>query len=111
MKHILITSVTIVITALFASCSGSDNAQADGSASLTEEQRNEAANKGATAARAIINATDSLEIQAKLLDARAKQSEYVTQKRAAEAEVFDTAFIHTLRAVRPDIAKEIESQD
>ncbi|MCM1320420.1 MAG: hypothetical protein NC217_08610 [Muribaculaceae bacterium] len=112
MKKLLIIPLFLAAMAIAPGCSGSDNGQSvqtPNSGSLTEEQRNAAAEKGRRAARELINIDpqDTLGMQNKLMEARAVQSEYVSQKRAAEAEVFDTVFMHTLHAVRPDIYNDI----
>lgn len=69
-----------------------------------------AVSDGRVAARALINLnpTDTLAIQTALIDARSRQSEYVTSGKKDAAEAFDTAFIHTLRAVRPEVAAAVE---
>lgn len=109
MKLNIIIAVAVLAIGGVA-CSGSDEKTTAAGASLTQEQETEAVNKGRMAARALINVKDddTLGMQSKLLEARAIQSGYITAGNKAQAEVFDTAFIHTLRAVRPDIAREVE---
>lgn len=106
----IIISMACMAFAL-GSCSGSDSKGGENQ-KLTEEEVTEAVNSGRTAARALINVspTDTFGMQSKLLEARSIQSRYVSAGKKAQAEVFDTAFIHTLRAVRPDLAQEIEAQ-
>lgn len=67
--------------------------------------------EGRTAARSFINTEglDTMAIQEKLMDARARQSSYASSHQREAAEAFDTAFISTLRTVRPDLARDIES--
>lgn len=105
---------SIIIPALLALASC-------GSAQQNETERGEAEAadieaaimQGRTTARAFINIdpTDTFALQNALLEARARQSEHVTAGRRAHAEAFDTAFIHTLRAVSPDVARAVESAD
>lgn len=113
MKHkSILASLLAAGAVMLASCGSSDSAtdsmivtgeaeQADVEAAIIE---------GRTAARALINvpATDTLALQNKLLEARASQSKYVTAGNTRHAEAFDTAFIQTLRAVRPDVARAVE---
>lgn len=110
LNNIICVAVSAVLALGCVCCSGSDSGNGNGSQTLSAEEQTEAVNKGRLAARALINvaADDTLGMQSKLLEARAIQSSYLTAGRKAQAEVFDTAFIHTLRAVRPDIAREIE---
>lgn len=92
-------------------CSGSGSVGEGGAEQpLTPEQQKEAVDKARVAARALVDISvdDTLGMQNGLLKARAIQSDYMTSGHKAQAEVFDTAFIHTLRAVRPDIAREVE---
>lgn len=113
-KSILSGTCLVILAALTTACSaGGDGAQGAGGASVSEQQKQEAVNKGRTAARALINVneSDSFGIQGKLLEARAMQSQYVTDGRKVEAEIFDTAFIHTLRAVKPELARQIEANN
>ena len=67
--------------------------------------------QGRTAARSFLDAdpSDTLALQDKLLEARAIQSKYVTAGQHDHAEAFDTAFIHTLRAAKPEVARAIEA--
>lgn len=110
LNNIICVAVSAVLGLGSVCCSGSDSGKGSGSQPLSAEEQAEAVNKGRLAARALINvaADDTLGMQSKLLEARAIQSGYITSGRKAQAEVFDTAFIHTLRAVRPDIAREVE---
>lgn len=96
--------------ALTACSSGGDNnTTAEGNEKAPTDIET-AVNDGRIAARALINIdpTDTLAVQTALIDARSRQSEYVTAGKKDAAEAFDTAFIHTLRAVSPKVATEIE---
>lgn len=113
MKNVLLIIVSAAVGICLLSCSASDtksDTQGGEQTVISEQQKQQAAEKGWAAARELINAKDTFDLHAGLIKARAIQSEFVTQKRKLEAEAFDTAFIHTLRAVRPDIAREIEEQ-
>lgn len=115
MKKLLIISAFIAAFSFLPACSGSEDGRTvntPNSGTLTDEQVNAAAERGRKAARELINVDpmDTLGMQNKLLEARAILSEYVTEKRAAEAEVFDTVFMHTLQAVRPDIYNDIRQE-
>jgi len=48
---------------------------------------------------------DTVELQQLLLEARANQSKYVTAGKEDCAAAYDSAFISTMRTVRPDIYK------
>jgi len=64
-----------------------------------------ARNAGRDAARSFINRNfkDSLEMQQELVEAGTRRAKYDTLPRSREA--FDSAFISTIRTVRPDVAK------
>ena len=64
--------------------------------------------KGREAARVFVNTTwkDTVQLQRQLLEANAKRSEFDGQEKAVAA--FDSAFISTVRTVRPDVAAELE---
>ena len=51
--------------------------------------------------------TDSLQLQRSLLEAKAKHSKYIIEKKQECADAFDSTFVSTLRSVRPDLANEI----
>lgn len=74
----------------------------------TPEQIEEAHVAGREAARVFVNRTwrDTLEMQEQLIEASVKGSEFdsVPVCRAA----YDSAFISTVRTVRPDVAAELE---
>lgn len=107
--NIIICAIALPVMAC-VSCSRKDADRGTGAPAVSAEQQTEAVTKARVAARALINLADddTLGMQSKLLEARAIQSGYITAGNKGLAEVFDTAFIHTLRAVRPDIAREIE---
>lgn len=51
---------------------------------------------------------DTLELNKKLLDVRARQSKYTIDKKTKCAAEFDSAFVSTLRTVNPELARDIE---
>lgn len=67
---------------------------------------------GRSAARAFINKTwnDSIELQNHLLEARTKRVPYDTVDKPHCRAAFDSAFVATIRTVRPDIAKALEKK-
>lgn len=54
--------------------------------------------------------TDTMTMQRSILEARAKQSKYVMDKKPECVAAFDTAFVSTIRSVRPDLAREISGK-
>lgn len=63
---------------------------------------------GREAARAFVNRNykDSLELQHQLVEAGSRRSKYDTLPQSLAA--FDSAFISTVRTVRPEVAAELE---
>lgn len=68
--------------------------------------------EGRSAARAFINKTwnDSIELQNHLLEARTRRIPYDTVDKPECRAAFDSAFVSTIRTVRPDIAKALEKR-
>ncbi|MCH5232413.1 MAG: hypothetical protein J1E78_02160 [Muribaculaceae bacterium] len=52
--------------------------------------------------------TDSVKLQRALLDAKAKQSQYIINGKSQCAEAFDSAFISTIRTVNPQLARKLQ---
>lgn len=52
--------------------------------------------------------SDSLELNSQLLDVAVVRGRYTEEKRYEERDAFDSAFISTVRAVRPGLADRIE---
>lgn len=67
--------------------------------------------EGREAARVFVNRPwrDTVELQSSLLEARARQSKYVRAHKPQSAAAFDSAFVSTLKTVRPDVARELEA--
>lgn len=51
---------------------------------------------------------DTTKLQRALLDAKAKQSQYLINGKPECAAAFDSAFISTIRTVRPSLAKKLQ---
>lgn len=87
-----------------SSCSKTDKAAED--AADTEA----AIIEGREAARIFVqrNWKDTTELQGLLLEARTRQSKYRMAGKERSAQAFDSAFVSTLRTVRPDIARELD---
>lgn len=78
----------------------------------TEAEIEAAMMQGRTTAREFVNTqwSDTLELMNHLLKAKAKQSQYVINKKPRSAEAFDSAFISTVRSVDPELAATIATQ-
>lgn len=99
----------IISLPLFAlSCSGGGSNDGTQLPPESPEMLEAARNSGREAARVFVNTVwkDTLEIQRQLLESRVKKSDYAGHP-ACEA-AFDTAFISTVRTVRPDVAAELD---
>lgn len=107
--YLLLLSAAIALSACSNSGSGSD------SASVTPESQADieaATIQGRNVAREFINRDwkDTLELQTLLLEIQVKhRDKYILDKHPAQAEAFDSAFIQTIRTVRPSLANEIAS--
>jgi hypothetical protein len=108
--YLLLLPAAIALSA----CSGSNTASGSDSAATAESQADiEAATiQGRNVAREFINRDwkDTLELQTLLLEIQVKhRDKYILDKHPAQAEAFDSAFIQTIRTVRPSLADEIAS--
>lgn len=102
--------IPVILGIVSAGCS--ENAERV-SARETAEQIQEAGLAGRDAARHIMirEITDTMELMNMLLEARAKSSQYEMEGRMKEKAAFDTAFISTIRTVKPDLATAIEQKN
>lgn len=103
-------AIILLALPLLCACSSKDVKQVENGEA--ESANIEAAiMEGRTAARSFISAdpADTFALQKKLVEARAIQSKYIQAKHPEHAEAFDSAFIGTLRAVNPDVARSIEA--
>lgn len=103
MKKIL--CMAILLAALTA-CKGTERAES------VEAAVEAAQMEGRTAAREFVNAQwkDTMELQKRLLEVRSRQSKYVENKMPEAAAAFDTAFVNTLKTVRPDVARHLDKR-
>ncbi len=106
LKKGIITCGAVLCVIAFAACSGTERTEA------VTAQIEAAQMEGREAAREFVNAEwpDTMALQKKLLEVRSRQSKYVEKKQPEAAAAFDTAFVHTLRTVRPDIARELDKK-
>lgn len=105
MNKILILASIIF---LLASCgSNKDNQQTE-----STEDIETAIIQGRGAARRVINRQfdDSMAFQSAILEANAGKSKYQMQKKPKCEAAFDSAFLSTIRTVRPDLAKLLEKK-
>lgn len=68
--------------------------------------------QGRTDARRIINREfkDSMEFHGALLEANAHKSVYAIENHPRCQAAYDSAFISTIRTVRPDLARQLSSR-
>ncbi len=103
-RQALVAGMVAVAICSLAGCGG------DKAAKSYDAEIEAARMEARRAAREIVTvaANDSLELERRLLDAKAIQSRYLIEKRQDCAAAFDSAFISTIRAVRPDIAEKLK---
>ncbi|MDE7381368.1 MAG: hypothetical protein K2N03_04485, partial [Muribaculaceae bacterium] len=53
------------------------------------------------------NWRDTMELQNHLLEAKSIQSKYVKDKKTRCAQAFDSAFVETMKTVRPELARQL----
>jgi hypothetical protein len=106
MKKILF--LLSILTLSFTSCSNEEKAE-NVAAEETAEQMEDPVIAGRNAAKVFINREwkDTLELQNMLLEAKSKQSKYIINGEPEKAAQFDSAFISTIKTVRPSLAREI----
>lgn len=98
-----------LLALLTISCSEkAEQVSADEMAAQVED----AFNAGREAAKPFLNKEfkDTLELQNMLLEARSESSDYEIAGNPKAKAAFDSAFVATLRTVRPDIARAIETK-
>lgn len=107
--------LTISFSAATISCKHTEESE-DVEAYEEAEQVIDAANdmeraeiEGRNAAREFVgkNLPDTMSIQQALLDVKSRQSKYTLKNKSRESAAFDSAFVRTLKTVRPDIAREL----
>lgn len=112
MKKLLYLSLIGVCSLSFflplSSCKGGMKGVEEGEETQAEIEA--AMMEGRAAARAFINKswTDTLQLQNNLLEARSKRIPYDTVDKPHCRAAFDSAFVSTIRTVRPDVAKALK---
>lgn len=103
-RNILFVAVCSLSALVFTDCGDKNNKHRE-----SEEEIMEAVADGRNAARVFVNRewNDTMELQKQLLEAKARQSRYLIDNRPESAEAFDTAFISTIRTVRPDLYRHL----
>ena len=98
----------ILAALLMPSCSR----KAEQVSAMETADQMEAAKAGREAAKKIItkNWTDTMQLQEALLSARAENSKYEMEGKASCKASFDTAFVNTIRTVRPDLARQLDEK-
>lgn len=93
------------LTAMLCGSCGGTNKGEEAAADIEAAQID-----GREAARKFLNRPwkDTTELHGQLLEARSQQSKYTKAGRKQSATAFDSAFVSTLKTVRPDIARELE---
>ena len=107
-KIIFLSSIILGFISLTSCGSGSN--QTDGQTVETEAQIEAARNAGREAARMIITREfkDSMEFHGAILEAASRKATYQLEKRSQSEAAYDSAFISTIRTVRPDLARQLE---
>ncbi|MCM1291800.1 MAG: hypothetical protein NC201_06490 [Prevotella sp.] len=104
MKNLIyiITAVSFILLG----CSNIEKSEGE-TADITAAQM-----AGREEARKFINRPwqDTLDLQRQLLESRAKKSIYEMKNQPEQAAAYDSAFISTLRTVRPELASQIDKQ-
>lgn len=111
-RNRILTVALALLSVGLVSCSGSADGEGSDKNNISAADRQKIVNQAREAAGKVIAVSegkDTFAIQQKLLEARTLQSHYVEAGRKAEAELYDSAFIQTLRAARPQLAREIEA--
>ena len=104
--YIVLTFAGVFLT---QGCSKSEETAEGVVAEITSEQM-EAAKAGRNAAKAIVSKEwkDSMQLQQAILEARAINSKYELEGKTKCKETFDTAFMNTIRTVRPELASQLQ---
>ena len=102
-KFIIISFSAIVLITMGVSCVKTEKTEAI-TAEITAAQI-----EGRKAARNFISKEwkDSDELKKELLETKALQSKYLLEGKKECAESFDSAFISTIRVIKPSLAKSI----
>lgn len=101
----IITSA-LVAAALATSCSGNGDKGTESDADIEA-----AVISGRNAAKSFATKewSDTLQLQRLLLEVRSESSKYVMKKQMKCAEAFDSAFVSTMKTVRPELGRVLEA--
>jgi len=104
--HIIYISLATLL--LLPACKQTDASEAE-TDDAASEQMMDATFAGRNVAREFVNRTwtDTVELQHHLLDAKARQSEYLRSGHPEKAAEFDSAFVSTIYTVNPSLAHDI----
>lgn len=91
---------------LLAGCGGKKESEGEEKAADIEAAQIE----GRETARVFVNTVwkDTMELQQRLLSARAKSSKYEMAGQPKAKAAFDSAFVSTIRTIRPEIARQLK---
>lgn len=103
MKRGILAFLFVSVLLLAGSCAQTERTEAI-TAEITAAQM-----EGRRAAGVILGPEwkDTAELQKALIEAKVKQSRYLIDGKPKCAEAFDSAFISTIRTVKPDLARKI----
>ncbi len=106
-SSVVINAILGLTLTVMSSCSGcADTEHTEGiTAEITAAQM-----EGRSAARTFVNREwrDSTKLQQHLLEAKSRREKYIDEGKPECAAAYDSAFISTIRAVRPNLARSIE---
>lgn len=108
MKYTVASAIALILSLCISSCGKSMKGVEKGEETQAEIEA--AMMDGRMAAREFINTTwnDSIQLQNNLLEARTKRLKYDTVAKPRCRAAYDSAFVSTIRTVRPDIAKALQ---
>lgn len=97
-------------TALIVISGACGRQKTDETTNETAAQIEAARNAGREAARLIITREfkDSMEFHGAILEAASRKASYQMEHHSQSEAAFDSAFISTIRTVRPDLARRLE---
>lgn len=102
-SSVVINAIIGLIFPVMSSCSGC--AETEHTEEITAAQM-----EGRSAARSFVNREwkDSTKLQQLLIEAKSHRGKYIDEGKPECAAAYDSAFISTIRAVRPELARSIE---
>lgn len=106
-SSVVINAIIGLIFPVMSSCSGC--AETEHTEEITAEIT-AAQMEGRSAARSFVNREwkDSTKLQQLLIEAKSRRGKYIDEGKPECAAAYDSAFISTIRAVRPELARSIE---